>query len=174
MNNFREEVGKGLGAVVILAGSGSDRVHVQAIYNEVKKYSLPVEARVASAHKQSPKVLDIMRFYDSLKGPLVYIAVAGGTDALSGTVSWETNRPVLTCPPDHPNPSGLTNPPGSSCAYVARVQNVARMAAQIFSYWNPACVEALNVDRNKKEEGLVGDDARFREGNFEDPKAVKK
>jgi len=171
--SFREEVEKGLGAVVILAGSGSDRSHVQAIYSEVKKYGLPVEARVASAHKQPPKVLELMRFYDSLNGPLVYIAVAGGTDALSGTASWETNRLVISCPPDAPNVSCLTNPPGSSNLYVARAQNAARAAAQIFSYWNPACAEALNVDRNKKETGLVADDTRFREGNFEDPKAVK-
>jgi phosphoribosylcarboxyaminoimidazole (NCAIR) mutase len=157
---FRDEVEKGLGAVVILAGSGSDRAHVKSVYEAVRKYGLPVEARVASAHKQSIKVLAILDEYDKYKGPLAYIAVAGGTDALSGQGSWVTNRPVLTCPPDHPNQSGLTNPPGSSNA---------RLVAQIFSYWNPVCAEALEKDRQKKLGELERDDGLFKEGNFEEP-----
>ena len=174
MINFREDVEKGLGAVVILAGSGSDRAHVKSIYEGVRKYGLPVEARVASAHKQPEKLAELMKAYDAYRGPIVYIAVAGGTDALSGTASWETNRPVLTCPPDHPNQSGLTNPPGSSNAYVGRAANVARLAAQIFSYINPACSDALIKDRQSKLRDLERDDLLFFQGNFDEPVKEKK
>lgn len=173
MSDFRQDVEKGLGAVVILAGSGSDRAHVKTIYTALRNYGLPVEARVASAHKQPEKLASIIRGYDCYKGPLVYIAVAGGTDALSGTVSWETNRPVITCPPDNPNQSGLTNPPGSSNAYVGRASNAARFAAQIFSYINPACAKALEDDRAKKMMGLQKDDVLFAQGNFDEPAKEK-
>jgi phosphoribosylaminoimidazole carboxylase PurE protein len=166
MDNFRESVEKGLGAVVILAGSGSDGAHVEKIHDAVQKYGLPVEARVASAHKQSEEVLALINLYDSFKGPLLYIAVAGGTDALSGTASWVTNRPVLTCPPDHPNQSGLTNPPGSSNAYVGRADNAARFAAQMFSYINPECRAVLEKDRAKKIDGQKEYDSRFQVGTF--------
>jgi phosphoribosylaminoimidazole carboxylase PurE protein len=174
MADFRESVEKGLGAVVILAGSGSDRAHVKTLSGEIAKYGLPVQARVASAHKQPNTLGSIIEQYDSYKGPLVYIAVAGGTDALSGTVSWETNRPVITCPPDAPNESCLRNPPGSSNAYVARAANAARFAAQIFSYINPACVNALEADRAKKIAGLQNDDSLFSQGYFDEPVKEKK
>lgn len=86
--SFRDEVEKGLGAVVILAGSGSDAEHVKKITSALVTYGIPFDVRVASAHKQTEKLAALVREYDSMKGPLVYIAVAGGTDALSGTISW--------------------------------------------------------------------------------------
>eukprot|EP00666_Eupelagonemidae_sp_cell4sb_P017931 gene17931-biopygen4662 len=49
--------------------------------------------------------------------PLVIIGCAGGTDALSGTASFLSNWPVVSCPPDGDNESCLRNPPGSSNAY---------------------------------------------------------
>ena len=167
MANFRESVEKGLGAVVILAGSGSDAAHVKKISDAIQKYGLPVEARVASAHKQSEEVLALINHYDSFKGPLAYLAVAGATDALSGTASWVTNRPVLSCPPDHPNQSGLTNPPGSSNAYVGRVDNAARFVAQMFSDINPECRAVLEKERAKKIGEQKEYDRRFQAGNFE-------
>jgi len=167
MTTFREDVEKGLGAVVILAGSGSDGTHVKKIFDSVKKYGLPVESRVASAHKESKEVLALIEFYDSFKGPLAYVAVAGGTDALSGTVSWVTDRPVLSCPPDHPNQSGLTNPPGSSNAYIGRADNAARFVAQMFSHINPNCREILEKTRTKKIDEQNEYDSRFQAGNFE-------
>ena len=167
MATFREDVEKGLGAVVILAGSGSDGAHVKKISDAVKRYSLPVEARVASAHKESEEVLSLIKFYDSFNGPLAYIAVAGGTDALSGTASWVTNRPVLSCPPDAPNESCLRNPPGSSNAYVGRADNAARFVAQMFSYINPACGEVLEKNRTQKINEQNKYDFRFQAGNFE-------
>lgn len=167
MDNFREEVEKGLGAVVILAGSGSDGDHVRKLTEAIKKYGLPVEARVASAHKQSSRILQLLKEYDEYDGPLLYMAIAGDVDALSGTVSWGTNRPVLTCPPDHPNSSGIGNPPGSSNAYIGRADNAARFAAQMFSYVNPNCKIALEKGRERKIIQQEEYDSRFIVENFE-------
>ena len=160
---FKESVEKGLGAVVILAGSGSDEAHIDKLAENLKKYEIPFEVRIASAHKQSQDLANIIREYDSLKGPLAYIAVAGGTDALSGTVSFVSQRPVISCPPDNLNMSCLTNPPGSSNAYVGRPDNAARFIAQIFSYTNPGCREVIRVEKLKKKLDLESADSKLRE-----------
>lgn len=160
--SFRDEVEKGLGAVVILAGSGSDAEHVKKITSALVTYGIPFDVRVASAHKQTEKLAALVREYDSMKGPLVYIAVAGGTDALSGTISWASIRPVISCPPDAPNQSCLTNPPGSSNVYVARPDNAARFVAQMFSSCNPDYATAIINANAKKISDLENDDKRLR------------
>lgn len=161
--SFREQVEKGLGCAVIIAGSGSDESHIEKIADSLEKYNIPFEVRIASAHKQPFKVLEIKREYEFLKGPLVYIAVAGGTDALSGIVSYHSLRPVISCPPDAPNQSCLTNPPGSSNAYIPRPENVARFIAQMFSYCNPQYAEAILLENCKKEASLQDADTNLRE-----------
>ena len=65
------------------------------------------------------------------------IAVAGGTDALSGTLSFHSLHPVVSCPPDPPNESCLRNPPGSSNATVYSPRNAARFVAQLFAARDP-------------------------------------
>ncbi len=155
---FREQVERGLGCVVILAGSGSDDPQIKKVADALLKYGVPYEVRIASAHKQGDRLREIVAEYDSLNGPLAYIAVAGGTDALSGTSSFISYRPTISCPPDAPNMSCLTNPPGSSNLYITRPENAARAVAQIFSYANPAYRAALTTEIEKKRGSLVEDD----------------
>jgi 5-(carboxyamino)imidazole ribonucleotide mutase len=160
MADFRESVEKGLGCAVILAGSGSDKPHIEKIAASLDKYGVPFEVRVCSAHKQPTTLLTILETYDCFKGPLVYVAVAGGTDALSGTVSYRS-RPTISCPPDAPNNSCLTNPPGSSNAYIQNPANVGRFVAQMFAWTNPAYALALVTEKRKKESSLAEDDTKL-------------
>jgi phosphoribosylaminoimidazole carboxylase PurE protein len=159
---FREQVEKGLGCAVILAGSGSDDAHIEKITSEMQKYGIPFEVRVASAHKQPVRLQDVVNEYDTLRGPLVYIAVAGGTDALSGTSSFSSFRPTISCPPDSPNQSCLTNPPGSSNAYITRPANVAQFVAQMFAWTNPPYKVQLEQRRNVKIIELEEADRKLR------------
>jgi len=159
---FREEVEKGLGAVVIFAGSGSDEAHIDKIAKGLINYKIPFEVRVFSAHKQVEEFVPVMREYDALKGPFAYGAVAGLTDVLSGLGSFISNRPFITCSPDPINMSALNNPPGSSNVYTARPENFARFIAQMFSYINPAYAAKLNAERIAKIESLRLDDERLR------------
>ena len=158
---FREEVEKGLGAVVILAGSGSDEPHIEKIAGSLRKYGIPFEVRIASAHKQSATLLRIIDEYDAMSGPLTYVAVAGGTDALSGTVSYRTYRPVVSSPPDAPNQSCLTNPPGSSNATIYDPKNVGRFIAQMFSWTNREYHKALANEMAAKLSSLEADDNKL-------------
>jgi len=120
------------GVVVIMAGSDSDMPHIEKIQKELKKYYVPSIVRICSAHKQGGKCEDIVLKYNQSVEPLVIIAVAGGTDALSGTASFHSVHPVISCPP---NPdefmSCLKNPPGSSNSLILKPANTARHAAQI-------------------------------------------
>lgn len=160
---FTELVISNKGCVVVFAGSGSDEAHIEHIATSLDRYGVPYEVRIFSGHKQSEEVLGVIREYDSLDGELGYVAVAGGTDALSGIVSFMSRRVVITCPPDHLNSSGLTNPPGSSNAYIAKPENIGRFFAQMFSQINPFYRTVLKDEVEAKKNSLVGDDCRLRD-----------
>ena len=166
---FRETVESGVGCVVILAGSGSDDKsrdgklsHIGEIAKSLQGYGVPYEVRIISAHKQSGDLGNVLASYDVLEGDLVYIAVAGMTDGLSGTASFESTRPVLSCPPDAPNESCLNNPPGSSNLTVYIPKNAARAATQILSLRNREYGRRLVEEIRGKVVSLEGDDARIR------------
>lgn len=155
INKFTRGVEKRFGGVVIFAGSDSDKEHIKVLEKALGKYGIPYEVRIASAHKQPGVVMRLARRYDAQPSPLVYIAVAGGTDALSGMLSFHSIRPVISCPPEYSagrgvNQSCLTNPPGSSNAFVYNPHNAARFAAQCLSHYNPAIVKALEKEVKDK------------------------
>lgn len=151
---FRKKIELGRGGAIILAGSDSDRKHIDEIVKGLEKYQLPYEVRIASAHKQPSEVFLLVREYDALHLPLVYLTVAGGTDALSGMVAQHSLHPVISCPPDAPNESCLRNPLGSSNAYIAKPANAARFVAQIFSSVNKRCEDVLEEERLAKVAAL--------------------
>ena len=161
-DKFAELVKSNVGCVVILAGSGSDKPHIDKIVGGLEKYGIPYEVRVCSAHNQSEEVPKVIKEYDDLEGALGYVAVAGGSDALSGTASFRSLRVVISCPPDNPNSSALTNPPGSSNAYIARAENVGRFFAQMFSDINQSYRHALVSEVNRKISALENDDNKLR------------
>jgi 5-(carboxyamino)imidazole ribonucleotide mutase len=53
--------------------------------------------RVASAHKTPDKVLEILKEFEKKK--VVYVTVAGRSNALSAFVDANTVKPVIACPP---------------------------------------------------------------------------
>ena len=120
------------GVVVIIAGSDSDREHIGTIEQELEKYNIPVIVRICSAHKQPSTCEAIINKYNQSVEPLVYISIAGGTDALSGVVSFHSVHPVISCPPDKKKfDSCIQNPSGSSNSLILRPANVARHVAKI-------------------------------------------
>lgn len=163
---FREIVESGKGGAVIMAGSGSDKEHIKKLENSLEKYGVPYEVRICSAHKQPGKLMDLIESYNNLNAQIAYIAVAGGTDALSGTLSYHAHGPVVSSPPDGRNLSVLSNPPGSSNAYIENPSNVGRFVAQIFSWANPKIKEALELEKAEKNNSLENADVEFLEGEL--------
>lgn len=142
----KNKIRENKGFAVIIAGSDSDREHLDKLVIGMNKYEIPYQARICSAHKDPQRLLEMIRQYDAIPGTLAYVAVAGGTDALSGTISYLSFRPVISCSPDPLNESCLSNPPGSSNAYIRRPENAARFLAQIFSALSDTPYQSLLAD----------------------------
>jgi phosphoribosylaminoimidazole carboxylase PurE protein len=161
---FSAAARRGQGCAVILAGSDSDRPHIDRIVESLEEFQIPYEVRVCSAHKSPERLLELIAEYERLAAPLAYIAVAGGADALSGTLSFHALSPVISCPPDGPNPSCLANPPGSSNATIYHPKNVGKFLAQMYAAFNSGCAERLRRVREEKIARLEAADREFRDG----------
>merc|ERR1719183_1822222 len=137
------------GFVAIMAGSDSDMPHLENIQKELAKLKIPSAIRICSAHKQPARLEAIIAEYNKSVEPMLIVGCAGGTDALSGTASYLSKHPVISCPPDGMNNTCLTNPPGSSNAFIVKPANVAKFAAQLFAHNCP--------DVNAKLERSIGE-----------------
>ena len=83
---------------IIIMGSTSDEPHAKKITNGLDKYGISWEQHAASAHKEPTKVLEIL---DENKNErkIVYVTIAGRSNALSGFVAANSEFPTLGCPP---------------------------------------------------------------------------
>merc|ERR1719446_219746 len=136
--------------VAIMAGSDSHMPHLENIQKELAKLKIPSAIRICSAHKQPGRLETIIGDYNKSVEPMLIVGCAGGTDALSGTASYLSKHPVISCPPDGMNNTCLTNPPGSSNAFIVKPNNVAKFAAQFFSHACPEVKRALQASITEK------------------------
>ena len=83
---------------VIIMGSTSDEPHAKKITDKLDEFNIRWEQHAASAHKEPLKVLEILEANKDEKD-LVYITIAGRSNALSGFVAANSEHPTLGCPP---------------------------------------------------------------------------
>ncbi len=83
---------------IIIMGSTSDEPHAKKITDKLDEYGIGWEQHAASAHKQPLKVLEILENNKDGKD-IVYITIAGRSNALSGFVAANSEFPTLGCPP---------------------------------------------------------------------------
>ncbi|MGB9722163.1 MAG: 5-(carboxyamino)imidazole ribonucleotide mutase [bacterium] len=83
--------------VIIIMGSKGDLEHCKKITGVLEKFGIEYKLRIASAHKVPLKVIEIIKEYE--KEDVVFITVAGRSNALSGFVDAQTTKPVIACPP---------------------------------------------------------------------------
>tara|TARA_S200000501_G_scaffold81164_2_gene73132 strand:- start:23292 stop:23678 length:387 start_codon:yes stop_codon:yes gene_type:complete len=83
---------------VIIMGSKADAHHAEKITSKLDEYGIKWNQHVASAHKTPLKVLDILEKNEKEK-ELVYITIAGRSNALSGFVAANSKFPTIGCPP---------------------------------------------------------------------------
>jgi phosphoribosylaminoimidazole-succinocarboxamide synthase len=91
--------GKGDCLAVILSGSPSDASHVEKIQHELVTQGIAFESHICSAHKKTRELLDILDRLEESINRIIYITVAGRSNALSGVVACNTKAPVIACPP---------------------------------------------------------------------------
>ena len=83
---------------VIIMGSTSDEPHAKKITDKLDEFNIRWEQHAASAHKEPLKVLEILEANKGEKD-LVYITIAGRSNALSGFVAANSRHPTLGGPP---------------------------------------------------------------------------
>jgi len=123
--------------VVIVMGSEGDLEFCHEIAGHLKALKLDYEFRIASAHKTPLKVLQILKEYEKEK--IVYITVAGRSNALSAFVDANTIKPVIACPPSSEKFGGadiyssLRVPSGIGSVVTIEPEGAAIAAAKIFA-----------------------------------------
>ena len=83
---------------VIIMGSVSDEPHAKKITEKLNQYGISWEQHAASAHKQPLKVLEIIKSNKN-EDNVVYVTIAGRSNALSGFVAANSKFPTIGCPP---------------------------------------------------------------------------
>ncbi|MEE9167118.1 MAG: AIR carboxylase family protein, partial [Candidatus Neomarinimicrobiota bacterium] len=83
---------------VLILGSKSDEGHAKKITDKLKKQGVHYDQHIASAHKQPRKVLDIIETYEP-ETAIVFVTIAGRSNALSGFVAASSRFPTIACPP---------------------------------------------------------------------------
>ena len=128
------------GTVAIIAGSGSDAEWVEKIEKHLTSFPLiNVQKIVASAHKTPEYVSRWVKSLDSINSKLVYIAVAGRSNALGAYLDFATPNPVVNCPPYSEKYAGgdifssLRLPSGSGAVTAIEPEAAAIAAAKILA-----------------------------------------
>ena len=85
------------GKALIVMGSERDLDFSREIAKYLKLLGVSYEFRVASAHKTPEKVIEIIKEFENEK--IVYVTVAGRSNALSAFIDGSTSKPVIACPP---------------------------------------------------------------------------
>ena len=128
--------------VVIIAGSKSDWEWVGKIKAELAARNIISWVYYSSAHKNTDEVMGILKYWEQLcsykKVKVVFVTVAGMSNALSGVVASNVHSPVIACPPLTDKDdfqininSTLQMPSGVSCAVILRPDNVAAFCNKI-------------------------------------------
>ncbi|MCL1977640.1 MAG: AIR carboxylase family protein [Candidatus Bathyarchaeota archaeon] len=85
------------GKAVIIMGSERDLEFSREIAKYLKLLGVIYEFRVASAHKTPIAVLEILKEFENEK--VIYVTVAGRSNALSAFIDVNTAKPVVAIPP---------------------------------------------------------------------------
>ncbi len=143
--------------IIVLMGSPRDLHFAAKIKDFLEKEKFKVECiyNVASAHRTPEKLLNDLKGYEKSGDHIVYITVAGLSDALSGVVAGYSRYPVIACPPDSDKHGGAkvfsstAMPKGIPVAYVAKPENAALVAVRIFAISNPKLKKSLDKFKQK-------------------------
>ena len=150
--------------VPIIMGSKSDLAHGTAIATALAELGVPSEIRVASAHKAPGYVLELLAAYEQDPRPMVYVTVAGRSNALSGLVDGSVAAPVIACPPASDRFGGadvfssLRMPSGIAPAVVLEPGAAALLAAKILGLSIPEVAESVAAAQAAARQTIVDDD----------------
>jgi len=155
--------------VIIIMGSKGDLSHAQAVAKTLKALEISCEMRVCSAHKATQRLLQILQEYEQ-QGPLVYITIAGRSNALSAVVDANTRYTVIACPPysDHFGGmdvlSSLRLPSGIASPTILEAEGAALLAAKILALTDEQLMSRLISYKQQLVTELTKADEKVRQG----------
>lgn len=152
--------------VIIIMGSKADIEHSKKIAKVLDEFGVKYEMRVASAHKTPLKVLDILKKNEEEN--VVYITVAGRSNALSGFVDANTTKPVISCPPYSEKFGGadlfssIRMPSGVAPMLVLEPEECALSALKILALSSKALEAKIKKYQEKLKEDIEKEDKNLR------------
>ncbi|AIG98150.1 5-(carboxyamino)imidazole ribonucleotide mutase [Archaeoglobus fulgidus] len=148
---------------VIIMGSKSDLDYSKKIASKLADFGIDAVMRIASAHKTPEKVLEIIKEYE--KEDVVFVTVAGRSNALSGFVDANTSKPVIASPPYSDKFGGadifssIRMPSGVAPMLVLEAENAALAVAKIFALKDEGVREkVVQFQENKRREIYKADE----------------
>ncbi len=144
--------------VVIIMGSKADLEWAKQISNVLKKFEIETISRIASAHKVPLKCYNLIKEYE--KENVVFITIAGMSNALSGFTDAQTHCPVIACPPYSDKFAGadlyssIRMPSGVAPLTILSPENAALAAAKILGLSNPIIQKNIIEFQDEKRKEL--------------------
>ena len=158
--------------VSVLMGSDSDLPIMEASFEILRKFNIPFEVKVTSAHRTPKATHDFVTDADK-RGCAAFICAAGMAAHLAGAVSATTLKPVIGVPING-SLDGLDSllstvqmPGGIPVATVAigkaGAKNAAYLAAQIIGVSDPDMHQKLIKERADNAASIIAKDAELQE-----------
>ena len=150
--------------VAVFMGSKSDLDIMESCFDTLKKFNIPFDVFILSAHRTPEEVAEVCKTAEEKYG--VIIAAAGFAAHLAGTIAGKVSIPVIGIPVDNSSFKGLDSllstvmmPPGVPVATVttgkAGAVNAAVLAAQILSIAYPEVREKLHQYKREMREKVL-------------------
>jgi 5-(carboxyamino)imidazole ribonucleotide mutase len=154
--------------VIIIMGSKSDLEWSKKIVKSLDAFGIKSVLRIASAHKVPLKCYELIKKYE--KENVIFITVAGRSNALSGFADAQTHCPVIACPPYSEKFGGtdiyssLRMPSGVAPMVITEAENAALAAAKIFGLSDAKIMKKVIEYQNKMKNVLDIDDKEIQNG----------
>lgn len=146
-------------------GSESDLKWAEKIAESLASFEIESVKRIASAHKVPLKCYNLIKEYE--KENVVFITIAGMSNALSGFADAQTHCPVIACPPYSDKFGGadlfssVRMPSGVAPLTILSPENAALAAAKIIGLANSDVQEKVIAYQNTKRALLEKADTRL-------------
>lgn len=147
--------------VVVLMGSKADLEWSKKIIDTLHKFDVDTVCRIASAHKVPLQCYDIIKEQETKN--VVFITVAGRSNALSGFTDAQTHCPVIACPPVGDSFGGndlfssLRMPSGVAPMVILDPENAALAAAKIIALSDEKVMEKVKAYQEDQRQKLIED-----------------
>jgi 5-(carboxyamino)imidazole ribonucleotide mutase len=139
-------------------GSERDLEFSREIAKYLKLLGVSYEFRVASAHKTPLTVLEILKEFENQQ--VVYLTVAGRSNALSAFIDGNTAHPVIAVPPYSEKYGGtdiyssLRVPSGIGLVVTIEPEGAAIATAKILALNDPTLLANVQTYQNNKKQEL--------------------